>query len=502
MRSASFLIRHRLLAIPLLLAALGLVTATPARALPAPLTGADFAPIKPSGITVALNPLFTIPADAGAAPLARIQYVTSLADGRMFTNNVNGSLFVNTVGSAPAPYLQLQNQNVGATVGPDPNGPGFMGVAFHPNFAGDPNKAGYGQLYTETYVGSSTAPLIGGGDPAHVVEVREWTTATPNAASFSGTSRVVTAISTQGGGTIAFNPTAPPNSADYGNLYIGVGDATFNDADHAAQNLGVAQGKMLRINPMQSGTKPYTIPAGNPFTTTTGVLPEIWAYGLRYPQSFGWDSVTGTMYINDLGQAGLEEVDIGKAGANYGWSQREGTVATGYAYGQSADDQNIYPLPPGSSNGLYTDPIAQWAHSEGYALGSGFLYRGTAIPELFGLYVMQDIVTGRIFVFDPTQASGTSVAPVYELGVTQDGQLINLRSTFGYDSWLNGPRIDARLSLGPNGELLDAFKATGTVYALSDTTAVPEPASFALLLTAVAAAHRLNRRRTPRINPA
>jgi glucose/arabinose dehydrogenase len=462
-----------------------------AAAQPAPVDIGSFAPYAASGISVGLQPLFTVPADATAGPLARIQYVTSLADGRMFTNNINGSLFVNTAGTAATPYLQLQNQNVGLTVGPDPNGPGFMGVAFHPNFDGDPTQPGYGVFYTETTIANTGTPAPGvttigntaiGGTQ---LQIREWTATDPTASTFSGTSRVVLDIAgyvdNHSGGTIAFNPTAAPGSADYGNLYIGSGDGLFNDGNQNAQNLGVPQGKMLRINPLQSGDQPFTIPAGN--MTGSGTLPEIWAYGLRYPQSFGWDRATGRMYINDLGQAELEEVDVGIAGANYGWSQREGTYATGYAYGLGSGDQNIYPVPTNSA-GLYTDPIAQYDHNHEYALGSGFVYHGSLIPALDGLYVMQDIVTGDLLTFNPDVTAGT-LAPVSTIQVVQDGQDVNLRDTLGYDSWLNGPRTDCRLSESGSGELLDACKATGTVYQLvaADVSAtdVPEPGSLALV---------------------
>ena len=472
-----------------------------AMALPAPIDTSTFSAVPSSGIAVNLTPLFTVPADADTPPYARIQYVTSLPDGRMFTNNVNGSLFVNTAGAAATPYLQIQNQNVGAVVGPDPNGPGFLGVAFNPNFNGDPTQPGYGVFYTSTNIANPGTPIPGVatiGNPAigsNEIQIREWTATDPSASTFSGTSRVVVDIAgyadAHSSGMIAFNPTAKPGSADYGNLYIGSGDGLFNDGNQNAQNLGVPQGKMLRINPLASDGQPYTIPAGN--MTGAGTLPEIWAYGLRYPQSFSWDSKTGTMYINDLGQAQVEEVDVGVAGANYGWSQREGTYATGYAYGQTSDDQNIYPI-PANSNGLYTDPIAQYFHNGEYALGSGFLYEGSAIPALDGLYVMQDIVTGHIMLFNPADAGPGTLAPISELQIELNGQTIDPHTDLGYDSWLNGPRTDCRLSETSAGELLDACKANGTVYSITAAdlpTDLPEPGALLLLgLPAIFAAYR------------
>ena len=181
---------------------------------------------------------------------------------------------------------------------------------------------------------------------------------------------------------------------------------TLNDGAQEAQDLSAPQGKRLRINPLASATAPYTVPAGNPFVDKAGVLPEIFASGLRFPQSFGWDTGgTGQMFINDLGQAALEEVDLGKAGDNYGWSQRAGTLATGYAQGVNDPvNEQLYTTP--AKDPAYTDPIAEYWHSEGAALGSGFLYRGTAIPALTGQYVLADIVVGRLFYFDPADAAG------------------------------------------------------------------------------------------------
>jgi hypothetical protein len=490
----------------LLLTTVHALTQAQAQTVPAPLGDNPLPPVQPSGIDVSLTPLYTVPADSTTEPYARIQYVQSLPDGRYFTNNVNGTLFVNTAGSTPTPYLSIQNQNVGAVVGPDPNGPGFMGVAFDPNFDGNPNLPGYGVFYTTTNIGALTAPqpgvttigsIIPGGP---VIQLREWTTTDPNAATFSGTSRVVMDIAgyadNHSSGMIAFNPTAQPGSADYGMLYIGSGDGLFNDGNQTAQNLGVPQGKMLRINPLQSGDQPFTIPADNPFVNTPGALPEIWAYGLRYPQSFGWDSATGTMYINDLGQAAIEEVDVGIAGANYGWSLEAGTFGTGYDYGQGSSDQNIYPL-PAALQGLYTPPVAEYDHSINYALGSGFVYNGSAIPALDGMYVMQDIVTGNLMTFNPNDTSGPDgTATVTSLQLVADGQATTFEDQLGYPSWLNGPRTDCRLSQDANGELLDACKGTGTVYELTaaslstDLTDVPEPATIALLIPAIALARR------------
>ena len=198
-------------------------------------------------------------------------------------------------------------------------------MTFQSNFAGDAGQPGYGKFYTTSYAANSGSSTLGDNTGPVVAQVGEWSTAIPIAGTFSGTSRVVLAISgysdEHSSGAIAFNPAAKPGSADYGNLYIGSGDGAYNDANQKAQVLSAPQGKMLRINPLASGAAPYIVPADNPYVGRAGVLPEIYASGLRFPQSFSFDAKTGQLYINDLGQAAIEEVDVGKAGANYGWSQ-------------------------------------------------------------------------------------------------------------------------------------------------------------------------------------
>lgn len=483
---------------PALLLTAGLATVSTARAQPVVHINGLFPLIQPSGFTAHLQPFITIPAESPTAPLARINYVQALQDGsgRLFTNDVNGVLYGSTsAGGTATPYLDIGAQNVGAIVGSGAIGPGFAGFAFHPNFGIDPAKPGYNTFYTSTNIpnpGSAATGVTTLGNTAigpNDIQIREWTAANPKAATFSGTSRVVMDISgyadEHSSASIGFNTTAKPGSADYGNLYIASGDGHYNDADQNAQKLGVPQGKLLRINPLLGpGGQPYTIPADNPFTTTAGALPEIWAYGLRFPQTFSWDPLNGTMYINDLGQAAIEEVDVGKAGANYGWSQRAGTFATGYAYGLGSTDEHIYTPAQSAASLGFTDPIAEYTHVEGNALGSGFLYRGSLIPALYGKFIMADIVFGRFFVFDPASVIPGGIATLMEMRITQNGQIVNLDSTLGYPNpFSGGNRLDARLEEDGNGELLLALKSTGQIYALVGD--VPEPASAILLLTAI-----------------
>ena len=441
------------------------------------ITSDPFSAIQPGPITVVLRPFLTIPADGPGATIARITGAVTDGAGRVFINDLSGTIYrTDGSGSAPTLYLDITKQNIGAVANSSFYQIGLSGVAFHPNFAGEAGQPGYGKFYTTSYAANFGSSTLGDNTGPVVAQVREWSTATPLAGTFSWTSRVVLAISgysdEHSSGAIAFNPAAKLGSADYGNLYIGSGDGAYNDANQKAQVLSAPQGEMLRINPLASGIVPYTVPANNPYVGRAGVLPEIYASGLRFPQSFSFDAQTVQLYINDLGQTAIAEVDMGKAGANYGWSQRAETFATGYAQGAiDIGNEHIYATPAALS--AYTDPIAEYWHSEGAALGSGFLYRGTAIPDLFGIYVLADIVVGRLFYLDPAAVAAGALAVLHSLNLTTDGQPIDLYGTYY-------PRADARLAELSDHELLLLTKAQGQVFQIGAVDA-PEPASLTML---------------------
>lgn len=213
------------------------------------------------------------------------------------------------------------------------------------------------------------------------------------------------------GGCIAFGPD--------GYLYIGNGDGgSARDPENAGQRLDTLLGKMLRIDVNRSeGSMSYGIPRDNPFLDQPGVLPEIYAYGLRNPWRFSWDRVTQRLYVGDVGQNALEEVDILVAGGNYGWRVMEGGQPT-----PGIEDE---------VQGPYVDPIMVYGRDDGMSITGGYVYRGTSIPALQGVYLYADYVSGNLWGlrYDGTEvtenhlllSTGKNIA---SFGETADGEIL------------------------------------------------------------------------------
>jgi glucose/arabinose dehydrogenase len=179
------------------------------------------------------------------------------------------------------------------------------------------------------------------------------------------------------GGNLVFGPD--------GLLWIGVGDGSEGgDRDDAAQSLAALSGKLLRLDPTPTRAKGYRVPAGNPFVGRPGARPEVWAYGLRNPWRFSFDRATGDLWIGDVGQFIVEEIDAvplrRSAGANFGWNRLEGR-------------RRFHGRPPPRA----LPPVHQYNHDDGRcAVVGGHVYRGTQIRGLQGAYLYGDVCDGRI----------------------------------------------------------------------------------------------------------
>lgn len=235
------------------------------------------------------------------------------------------------------------------------------------------------------------------------------------------------------GGQLAFGPD--------GFLYIGFGDGGgAGDPQNNAQNRRTWLGKMLRVDP-EAGLPGYGVPADNPFASGGEALPEIWAFGLRNPWRFSFDRETGDLWIADVGQNRLEEINFqpasSRGGENYGWNVMEGSQC--FQAG----------CRPGTD---FVMPVHEYGRSEGISVTGGFVYRGARYPELRGMYIYGDYGSGRIWGL---RREGDRWANRLLLA---SGKAI---STFGEDE---------------NGELYLADHVAGEIFALEgrpDTGAPP-----------------------------
>ena len=469
-----------------LAAAAALFAAVPPAEAQAPLADPIPEPIRKGGLVVAATEFVRAPRTADSsvdAPTnrayARIQYLTPVGDGsgRLVLNDLRGLLYVTDEnGMEPVTYLDVRARGVGFDDSMFPNETGLVGVAFHPRFA-VPGAPGFGKFYTAYSARSDSgrADYLDDDAASHESVIREWTADDPRANVFSGTSREVFRIGQFAGnhnvGVIAFNPTAAPGSPDYGILYASFGDAgSAHDPRDFGQSLGAPHGAIIRIDPLAGdGSRGYGIPADNPFVGQAGVAPEIWAYGLRHPQQFSWD-VDGRMFIGDVGQGSVEEVNLGMPGANYGWRLREGAFATSYAVGDRRRGR-VYPR-PARDDRPFVYPVAQYDHDDGYAIGGGFVYRGRAIPALRGKYVFTDFPRGRVLYLDADALEPGRLAEIRELRLVVGGQERDLVEVAGFpNTYAPGDRVDARLGVDSAGELYLLTKSDGWVRKLEPVRA-------------------------------
>jgi glucose/arabinose dehydrogenase len=172
-------------------------------------------------------------------------------------------------------------------------------------------------------------------------------------------------------------------------LYVGLGDGGGGGDQHGAigngQSLRTLLGKILRIDPRRSGSRPYRVPASNPFVGRAGARGEVYSWGLRNPWRFSFDRKTGDLAIGDVGQDEVEEVDFrrsgGGRGANFGWRAFEGTHR--YDSGLSV---------PGAIG-----PVLEYTHDAGgCSVTGGYVVRDPRLPSLAGRYVYGDFCVGRL----------------------------------------------------------------------------------------------------------
>ncbi len=262
---------------------------------------------------------------------------------------------------------------------------GLLGLAFHPDYENNGyffvNYTAPGPLRTVVSRFQVTAdnPDVGDESSEHIIiEINQ-------------------PFTNHNGGQIVFGPD--------GYLYIGMGDGGWGgDPYNNAQNLTNLLGAILRIDvDSVTATLNYGIPIDNPFADDTlGYRDEIYAYGLRNPWRFSFDSSTNTCWISDVGQYLYEEIDILEYGGNYGWNIMEGF--------------NCYNPPSGCDTTGLILPIYTYDHNIGESITGGFVYRGTLVPDIYGKYIFADFEYGDVWSLEFDGDNASEVSTLGDLG--------------------------------------------------------------------------------------
>lgn len=327
-------------------------------------------------------------------------------DSRLFIVEQGGKIkIVNTDGTTNStPFLTLSPSIL--SIGGER---GLLGLTFHPNYVSN----GYFFVnYTNTL--------------GNTVIARYSVSANPNLADTSSGTIIFIVnqpFPNHNGGSIKFGPD--------GYLYIGMGDGgSGGDPGNRAQNPNELLGKMLRID--VDSEIPYGIPPTNPYAESLTFRKEIWALGLRNPWKFSFNKLNGDLWIADVGQSQIEEINKESstaAGLNYGWNCYEGnSIYSGCS---------ALPI-------TYTFPFAQYTHSFGCSITGGYAYIGSLYPNFIGKYFFADYCSNKIGILD---SSGT---------ITWSSSFSGSNfASFGEDN---------------NGELYIAAIGNGTIYKIIDAS--------------------------------
>ena len=486
-----------------------------------------------------------------AGALARVNFLREepAPAHRFFVNDLNGPLYIldrNTKkfttyldfdgrGNRPGLFDKLTVENGLAS--------GFVSFEFDPDYAHNgkfytihiedpaepgslvPDHTSVPGLVVAGY--TPTPPAATPGDVDHEGVLIEWTDSNIANTTFEGTARELLRVPFNSRihpmADLIFNPTARRGDPDWRVLYVAVGDGGSGEQKTGIrlnpQRLDTLVGKILRIIPdlaehVESSTVSengrYRIPRDNPFASIDRARKEIWAYGLRNPHRLTWDvdpaaPASSHLIAAVIGLRTWETVVIVHKGANFGYSQREGTNAL-------LPDNTIASVPDDDRIPVYvtdtithgtvtpTYPVIQYGHtpSGGDAIAGGFVYRGTRIPELHGKYILGDTSTGRMWCADFNEMveaerhGGRALAETHELQIWWDDpsdvpdggrQLYTtmfpiVRAGYharggkhpdlpGRAALAASGRVDLRLAVDRDGELYVLSKGDGMIRAVT-----------------------------------
>ncbi len=245
------------------------------------------------------------------------------------------------------------------------------------------------------------------------------------------------------GGMILFGPDRM--------LYMATGDGgSAGDPLNAGQNPSVFLGKILRIDVLKAGRKPYSIPFDNPFVGKKGFLPEIYAWGLRNPWRFSFDRETKALYAADVGQNRQEEVNLIVSGGNYGWRIREGYLCYKPYFIRGKKKKSCLKA------GL-KEPIHAYNHSKGSSITGGYVYRGNLLKSYKGHYFFADYISQKLWALPLNRRTGKA-----------SGKPKRLLSSIGFIS---------SFGESPDGELYLCDHQKGKIYSLQNSSSSLPPPS-------------------------
>ena len=350
--------------------------------MPVPTPTTPPAPTATSARRAALGPV-RLESAFGGRRFDRPVEIGAFPTGRMFVAEQGGTVFLLDMdGTGLSALLDIAVRRSG-------NEEGLLSVALDPSF----DRTGHLWVYYSVPDGQRRTRLSrftvveDRADPASELVILE----------------IAQPFSNHNGGAVRFGPD--------GMLYLGLGDGgSGGDPRGNGQDPWTLLGTVIRLDVREtSASVPYRVPSDNPFVEGGG-RPEVWAYGLRNPWRMAFDSASGELWLADVGQNAVEEVDIIRRGGNYGWNVLEGDRC--FRPRSGCDDLGKEP------------PIAVYGRDQGCSVTGGLVYRGTAVAEITGAYLFSDFCSGQIWAIDA--GDRRSVVKVAEA----DGQV----SSFGIDS--------------------------------------------------------------------